>query len=476
MAKVSKTIKKLRVSHSLTQDALAEKLFVSRQTVSSWENDRTQPDIEMLKTLSDVFDVTVEEIIYGEKRKTDPNAENAKKRKILTIVFSVLASLFVGVGLVLIFVTGWEKFPLPLKTVFAFAPMLAGQAAALYTYLKHRESIAWRECASVLWCAAVAGTVAMVDSIFELSSGFADCMLIDALLILPVIYLLDAVSPLIFYYFSVIYYGVYISEYPFSYGSPILFIIPGLFMLGLIYVILNRKKHEDIRHIYTVWISVIAALSMAGVSSVRVDASLIAVLTALCIGVYALDQTEYRTMPFKPLGILGTCAFSAASLFLWHPGFYADPMAGFRINIPAFVLSLIAVIAAVVCLFTGRRSLKKDLSKIIFCVSAFLCAIAEMLTYGTKTEGKPILYIILLVLTFVQAVILIVQGAKKLRFLELNAGLLLTAVILYTILGGFDINMLIAGVLFVLLGGLLFLINFLTARKVKKEKEARENA
>ena len=71
MAKVSKNIKKFRTDNGLTQDALAEKINVTRQTVSSWENGRTQPDIEMLEILSQVFSVGIEELIYGEKNKVE---------------------------------------------------------------------------------------------------------------------------------------------------------------------------------------------------------------------------------------------------------------------------------------------------------------------------------------------------------------------------------------------------------------------
>ena len=46
---IPKNIKRLRQQASLTQDQLAEKLFVTRQTVSLWENGKTQPDIETLE-------------------------------------------------------------------------------------------------------------------------------------------------------------------------------------------------------------------------------------------------------------------------------------------------------------------------------------------------------------------------------------------------------------------------------------------
>ena len=68
--KISKNLKRLRSEKGITQEQLAEMLFISRQSVSSWENDRTQPDIEMLEKLAEVFDISIEELIYGAKQRT----------------------------------------------------------------------------------------------------------------------------------------------------------------------------------------------------------------------------------------------------------------------------------------------------------------------------------------------------------------------------------------------------------------------
>lgn len=51
MDQVAKHIKDLRKHAGLTQDDLAERMHVTRQTVSSWETGRTQPDIETLSAL-----------------------------------------------------------------------------------------------------------------------------------------------------------------------------------------------------------------------------------------------------------------------------------------------------------------------------------------------------------------------------------------------------------------------------------------
>lgn len=66
---VSDSIKKLRKEKGMTQDELAEKLCVTRQAVSNWEMGKTQPDVDTLTRLAEIFDVSVERIIYGKEKK-----------------------------------------------------------------------------------------------------------------------------------------------------------------------------------------------------------------------------------------------------------------------------------------------------------------------------------------------------------------------------------------------------------------------
>lgn len=56
-------IKKLREKHGLTQEQMAERLMISRQAVSRWENGETQPDTESLKLLSKEFDVSINTLL-----------------------------------------------------------------------------------------------------------------------------------------------------------------------------------------------------------------------------------------------------------------------------------------------------------------------------------------------------------------------------------------------------------------------------
>ena len=59
-------IKKYRSSLNLSQEELAEKLYVTRQTISNWENGKSYPDIHSLLLLSSLFNVSLDQLIKGD--------------------------------------------------------------------------------------------------------------------------------------------------------------------------------------------------------------------------------------------------------------------------------------------------------------------------------------------------------------------------------------------------------------------------
>ena len=59
-------IKKYRNQLNMSQDELAEKIYVTRQTISNWENEKNYPDVHSLIRLSSLFEVSVDELIKGD--------------------------------------------------------------------------------------------------------------------------------------------------------------------------------------------------------------------------------------------------------------------------------------------------------------------------------------------------------------------------------------------------------------------------
>lgn len=66
--KTNEIILELRTKNGLSQDELAEKIYVTRQAVSRWENGETVPNIDSLKLLSKLFDVSINTLL-GSPRK-----------------------------------------------------------------------------------------------------------------------------------------------------------------------------------------------------------------------------------------------------------------------------------------------------------------------------------------------------------------------------------------------------------------------
>ena len=70
-------IKQHRKELGISQDELAERIFVSRQSISNWENNKTYPDIHTLLLLAETFGVSLDELIKGdvEEMKQEINAQ-----------------------------------------------------------------------------------------------------------------------------------------------------------------------------------------------------------------------------------------------------------------------------------------------------------------------------------------------------------------------------------------------------------------
>ena len=63
---LGKQIKKYRQEAQLSQEELADRVYVSRQTISNWENDKSYPDVNSLVLLSEIFQISLDILIKGD--------------------------------------------------------------------------------------------------------------------------------------------------------------------------------------------------------------------------------------------------------------------------------------------------------------------------------------------------------------------------------------------------------------------------
>ena len=65
---IGKFIQALRRAQGMTQRELADRLYVSDKTVSRWECDECTPELSLIPTIAEIFEITTDELLRGERR------------------------------------------------------------------------------------------------------------------------------------------------------------------------------------------------------------------------------------------------------------------------------------------------------------------------------------------------------------------------------------------------------------------------
>ena len=138
-------IRRYRSERGMSQDDLAGRIFVSRQTISNWENDRTYPDVQNLLLLSDLFDVTIDQLIKGDLDTMNKALDkDVRSMKILNLIlYGLDAVIFIVGGLVLYGVAvAKREWPWLLSLLGLFVLLvLLGLIGGLEENIKRRNDI-----------------------------------------------------------------------------------------------------------------------------------------------------------------------------------------------------------------------------------------------------------------------------------------------------------------------------------------------
>lgn len=122
-------IKEHRTELGLSQDDLAERIYVSRQTISNWERGRTYPDAQSLLLLSNVFGVTVDSLIKEDVETMAQVINEAVKK------YNALSTITVVSAVVFLALSAWAAFQFEWGWGMHIAPTAAFAAVALVVML-----------------------------------------------------------------------------------------------------------------------------------------------------------------------------------------------------------------------------------------------------------------------------------------------------------------------------------------------------
>ena len=130
---IGKKLKNARIEAGLTQEKAAEKIDVSRQTISNWENEKSYPDIISVIALSDLYSVSLDELLKGDQKMAEHLEESTnvvKSNKKLT--GAILLNIILMILLIAL------NMLLPEGTyylVIVFCVVIMSSAALLYQFI-----------------------------------------------------------------------------------------------------------------------------------------------------------------------------------------------------------------------------------------------------------------------------------------------------------------------------------------------------
>lgn len=144
---ISNQIKTRREAMGLSQEQLAEKLYVSRQTISNWERDKTYPDVQSLLMLSILFDTSIDTLVKGDVTVMEEAVERDRKRmgaQMQWLAVLMLGLLALTLVLMLTPAFGWMEGIWGTEVSYAIAvlPAVAGLVvAAVIDNIKRKNDL-----------------------------------------------------------------------------------------------------------------------------------------------------------------------------------------------------------------------------------------------------------------------------------------------------------------------------------------------
>ena len=94
MNNIGDRLKLLHTAAGLTQDEVAEKLSMTRQAISSYETGRTQPDLDTIIKMAEIYDTELENIVYGK----EPIIQRYEKTKHWAFVLILAVTVLITAG------------------------------------------------------------------------------------------------------------------------------------------------------------------------------------------------------------------------------------------------------------------------------------------------------------------------------------------------------------------------------------------
>jgi len=392
------------------------------------------------------------------------NPGSASRRLIL--IFGVLGALISGMGVILILAYNWVDLSIQTKSIISFLPLALGQIAGLFTLLRFRGKREWHEGSGVAIFMGMGACIFLISQIYHFPGNATSLILTWMLLTVPVAYIMDSAIVSLFYIAGITWYASSISYFtaPYDevwwYWGLILLIIP-------YYLYLIRKQPQSMLttlHHWVIPFSLTIVLggftTDSGIWMYIAYFSLFGLFFILGNSPPFIRYTKIQN-GYYMIGLVGSAILLIMLSFRWFWRNLAEQLHPFSVALSAPEFWIASMLTGGALLFFILRGMRYP--RLFREPFAYVFMLFPVTLYvGMFTEFA---YFLINILILIIAILTIRKGNRAADFTELNFGLLIVAVLIFSRFFDSNISFLIRGIAFILVGVGFFFVNYTMYRK-----------
>ena len=394
---------------------------------------------------------------YKQKEQQQPQRMN--------VVFGIIGSALVGLGIILIVAHNWDNFSRQVKIIFSFFPLIVGQIFFGYSLIKKQDNRTWKESSATFLFFAVGASIALVAQVYNIPGSTGSFLFTWMLLCVPLIYIMPSSMVSLLYLAGITAYEVedgygYRSVDSYHYWWLILLAIPH-------YLWLILKKPDSNFTFFHHWVLPISLTICLGTLAGSKEQYMTLGYISMFGAFYLLGNSKWFS--FKRIisngylitGSLGTMSILLALSFKWFwTGLEGDHSS---LSMSELLAIIIPSAFAVFLLFLQLNNRgEQPINPMGFIFILFM----GIFFIGLSA---PVMGAILMNLLVLAAAIFTMQRGLALNHLGiLNYGLLIIAVLVICRFFDTNISFVIRGLLFVAVGAGFFFAN---SQLMKKRKQ-----
>jgi uncharacterized membrane protein len=385
----------------------------------------------------------------------------------LFIVFGILGSLLVGLGIVLIIAHNWDNLSKAIKLSMGFLPLLIGQVVAGVVLTKKREEVAWREGAATFIFLAIAVSISIVSQVYNIEGDLKGFLFIWMCLALPVVYVLRSSVASLLFISGITWYACEVGYFNYPYdNAPAYWVLLALILpfYYLEFIQKNLKNNFFYFHSWALALSITICLGL--LADDRGELMMIAYMS-LFSGYVLVSQLEpfetgrVLSNAYLVIGSAGTIILLLALSFDWYWDELDDIKSTTSIT-PVVVSIGVTLLSIMLLLFALRSKKWNELNSKSYVFLVFLA----LFLFGSHFPAfsQVLVNVVILVL----AVRTIRDGAEQNHLGILNYGLLIITALICCRFFDTDFSFVIRGLLFIAIGAGFFVTNYYLIQRRRK--------